>query len=150
MPLCDLYRWCGAARSVETESTLGTVGKLARPVGGQALVEYALILALIAFVASIALFGLGEQVTGVIGQVSSRLGGQEECQGRRCGPKPGNPDPGPPDAPKPGNPDPGPPSDSKPGNPKPKGMGPSMKMRVASGYDNPALLHNLDYRKLTA
>ncbi len=106
-----------------------------RPVRGQAQVEYVLILALIAITASIALFGLGEQVTGVIGQVSSRLGGQEECQGRRCGPKPGNPDPGPPDAPKPGNPDPGPPSDSKPGNPKPpkpKGMGPSISSRVSS------------------
>ncbi len=109
---------------------------MARPVGGQALVEYALILALIAIAASIALFGLGEQVTGVIGQVSSRLGGQEECRGWSCDPKPGKPDPGPPDAPKPGNPDPGPPGDPKPGNPKPpksRGMGPSIQMRFASG-----------------
>ncbi len=115
---------------------MSTLKRLYIPGRGQAQVEYALILALIAFAASIALFGLGEQVTGVIGQVSSRLGGQEECRGWSCNPKPGNPDPGPPDAPKPGNPDPGPPSDSKPGNPKPpkpSGMGPSIQMRVTSG-----------------
>ncbi len=105
------------------ESDLGTVRRWLRPASGQALVEYALILALIAFAASIALFGLGEQVTGVMGQVSSRLGGQEECQGRRCGPKPGNPDPGPRSDSKPGNPKP----------PKPRGMGASIQMRVTSG-----------------
>ncbi len=77
-----------------------------RPARGQAQVEYTLLLALIAIVASLALFGLGEQIPGVFGQVNSALGGQEECRGNQCG-KPGNPDPGPPAAPKPGNPNPG-------------------------------------------
>ncbi len=89
-----------------------------RPARGQAQVEYTLILALIAIVASLALLALGEQIPGVFAQVDSALGGQEECRGNQCG-KPGNPDPGPPDAPKPGNPNPGDPNAPKPGNPNP-------------------------------
>ncbi len=106
-----------------------TIRRQVRPVRGQAQVEYVLILALIAIVASIALFGLGEQIPGVFAQVNDGLGGQEECRGNQCG-KPGNPDPGPPDAPKPGNPNPEDPNAPKPGNPnpgqpKPKGLAPS-------------------------
>ncbi len=110
-----------------------------RPARGQAQVEYVLILALIAIAASIALFGLGEQIPGVFGQVNAGLGGQEECRGNQCG-KPGNPDPGPPDAPKPGNPNPGDPNAPKPGNPdpgqpKPKGLRPGhiLQSGVGSG-----------------
>ncbi len=94
------------------------VRRLLSPARGQAQVEYALILALIAIAASIALFGLGEQIPGVFGQVNAAMGGQQECLGNQCG-KPGNPDPGPPDAPKPGNPNPGDPNAPKPGNPNP-------------------------------
>ncbi len=126
---------------------MDTLRRSLSPDKGQAQVEYALILALIAIAASIALLGLGEQIPGVFGQVNAGLGGQEECRGNKCG-KPGNPDPGPPDAPKPGNPDPGDPNAPKPGNPnpgqpKPKGLdlGHSLQAGIASGES--ALTHQL-------
>ncbi len=108
-----------------------------RPARGQAQVEYALILALISITASIALFGLGAQIPGVFAQVNSALGGQEECRGNKCG-KPGNPDPGPPDAPKPGNPNPGDPNAPKPGNPnpgQPKAKGHAPGQSLHAGVD---------------
>ncbi len=116
------------------------------PARGQAQVEYALILALIAIAASIALFGLGEHIPGVFSQVNAGLGGQEECRGNQCG-KPGNPDPGPPDAPKPGNPNPGDPNAPKPGNPnpgqpKPKGHAPGSTrvLPAVNAHSSPSAL----------
>lgn len=90
--------------------------------GGQALVEYALILALLSLAATVTLTPLGEAIQDVFVGISQALTGDSDEQEESPPPdeaKPGNPDPGPPNAPKPGNPDPGPPNAPKPGNPNP-------------------------------
>lgn len=113
---------------------MSTARRLLIPIRGQAQVEYALLLTLIAVVASLALLGLGGQIPGVFAQVDSALGGQQ-CKGQNCGGKPGNPDPGPPDAPKPGNPN--------PGQPKPKGLDPGHLLQAGVASNQSAHDHHV-------
>lgn len=99
--------------------------KLSRPLEaarGQALVEYALIVALLSLAATVTLTPLGGAIADVFVGIDQALTGDSDEQEESPPPdeaKPGNPDPGPPDTPKPGNPDPGPPNAPKPGNPDP-------------------------------
>ncbi len=102
---------------------------------GQALVEYVLILMVLAVAVTVALTPIGGAVADVFVEIDGALAGQNspEEDPPKAGkpepekpvpeppdnPKPGNPEPGPPNDPKPGKPDPGPPNDPKPGNPKP-------------------------------
>lgn len=95
---------------------LASTSRMLRPSRGQGLVEYALILGLVSLAATSALPTVGQELAGVFDTVSQTLT-NSNADHSTPDPKPGNPDPGPPDGPKPGNPNPGPSGESNPAPP---------------------------------